>query len=78
MEYRQEQEDDVYGGELPEEAYMESDFNSPVHAEADATVVAVVVAAADGSKANVCTLFLRPIKICKRICLCTCVRRCVG
>lgn len=72
MEYQQEQEDDVYGDEVPEEAYMESDFDPSVDAEAAAA------AATDGSKANVCALFLSPDKICKRIYVYTCLRRCVG
>ncbi|KAK4382927.1 Polyadenylate-binding protein 1 [Sesamum angolense] len=38
MDYQgqQEQEDDVYGGDLPEEAYMESDFDSSADADAAA------------------------------------------
>lgn len=47
MDYhgQHEQEDDVYGGEVPEEAYMESDFDSSADADAAA-------AAADDSKAT--------------------------
>ncbi|KAK6121749.1 hypothetical protein DH2020_044512 [Rehmannia glutinosa] len=38
MDYQgqQEHEDDVYGGEIPEESYMESDFDSSADAEAAA------------------------------------------
>ncbi|KZV34897.1 polyadenylate-binding protein 1 [Dorcoceras hygrometricum] len=37
MEYKghHEQEDDVYGGDVPEEAYMESDFDQSMEAHAD-------------------------------------------
>ncbi|KAL3837847.1 hypothetical protein ACJIZ3_022438 [Penstemon smallii] len=38
MEHQQhEQDDDVYGGDVPEEAYMESDFDPSVDAEAAET-----------------------------------------
>ncbi|KAL2249009.1 polyadenylate-binding protein 1 [Sesamum indicum] len=48
MDYQgqQEQEDDVYGGDLPEEAYMESDFDS----SADADAAAAAAAADDKAK----------------------------
>ncbi|XP_073143239.1 polyadenylate-binding protein 1-like [Henckelia pumila] len=37
MEYKgsHEQEDDLYGGDVPEEAYMESDFDQSIEAQAD-------------------------------------------
>lgn len=37
MEYKgsHEQEDDLYGGDVPEEAYMESDFDQSMEAQAD-------------------------------------------
>ncbi|KAG8390204.1 hypothetical protein BUALT_Bualt01G0059200 [Buddleja alternifolia] len=38
MEYQQD--DDVYGGDVPEEAYMESDFDSSADAEAAAAAAA--------------------------------------
>ncbi|XP_051122910.1 polyadenylate-binding protein 1-like [Andrographis paniculata] len=42
MDYdrQQEQDDDVYGGDVPEEAYMESDFDSSVDADAAAAAAA--------------------------------------
>lgn len=46
MEHQElhEQDDDVYGGDVPEEAYMESDFDPSADAEAE-------------SKAKVCHTF---------------------
>lgn len=54
MDYRGEQEveDDVYGGDVPEEAYMEPDFDPSADAEA-----------ADDSKSKVYACFSVRLKI---------------
>lgn len=37
-----EQEDDVYGGDVPDEAYMDADYDAEVEADADDSLKAKV------------------------------------
>lgn len=53
-EGQHEQDDDVYGGDVPEDAYMESDFDPSADTEA-----------AEDSKSKVCCVKYVPFGICR-------------